>query len=458
MSDGALRDASPEDFDFTVETLGDCVVESPLKRRNFIGSDERVIVPSDLGTVQRLLSEGKPIPSMERAGAREKLFHPPFMTRAAIVTCGGLCPGLNSVIKGLVETLHQEYGVTEVYGIPYGYRGLNAEYGHRPVVLGPDQVDTIHHEGGSILGSSRGAQDPDKMVQTLVNLRANLLFTVGGDGTLKGAMKIVEAIKKRRLAISVVGIPKTVDNDIHFVGPTFGFETAVYHSGPVITSAHVEAKNAYRGIGLVRLMGRDSGFIAAYSSLANPVVNICLIPEQELVLEGEHGLLKALERRMEKKDHAVIVVAEGAGQQLFNDTPQSDASGNVLKKDIGVLLSQRIKQHFDSIGNPIEMKYFDPSYLIRSVPASGTDQILCHRLAEAAVHAAMAGRTNTVVGVWNRSFVNVPISVATFERQKVDTQGALWRSVLASTRQEMYFQQEAADSAAAPGSVVQAVS
>ncbi len=456
MSDGALRDQRPEDFDFNVETLGECVVESPLKRRTFIGPEERVVVPSDLQTVERCVRQGIPVPSMERAGPREKIFHPPFMTRAAIVTCGGLCPGLNSVIKGLVETLHQEYGVTEVYGIPYGYRGLNAEFGHRPVVLGPDEVDEIHLEGGSILGSSRGEQDPDKMVQTLVNLRCNLLFTVGGDGTLRGASTIVEAIKRRRLAISVVGIPKTVDNDIHFVGPTFGFETAVYHSTPVITSAHVEAKNAYRGIGLVRLMGRDSGFIAAYSTLANPVVNICLIPEQELILEGESGLLRGLERRFEKKDHAVIVVAEGAGQNLFQGAPASDASGNVLKKDIGVLLSQRIKQHFESIGKPIEMKYFDPSYLIRSVPASGTDQILCHRLAEAAVHAAMAGRTNTVVGVWNRTFVNVPIAAATFERQHVDTQGPLWRSVLASTRQEMYFKLDDADREAASSRTVAA--
>lgn len=449
MSEGALRNQRPEDFDFTVETLGECVVESPLKRRTFIGSHERVVVPSDLETVERCLAQGLPVPSMERAGPREKIFHPPFMTRAAIVTCGGLCPGLNSVIKGIVETLHHEYGVTEVYGIPYGYRGLNAEYGHRPVVLGPDEVDEIHLEGGSILGSSRGEQDPDKMVQTLVNLRANLLFTVGGDGTQRGASKIVEAIRRRRLAISVVGIPKTVDNDIHFVGPTFGFETAVYHSTPVITSAHVEAKSAYRGIGLVRLMGRDSGFIAAYASLANPVVNICLIPEQELVLEGESGLLRGLERRFEKKDHAVIVVAEGAGQNLFEGVPESDASGNVLKKDIGALLSQRIKQHFESLGKPIEMKYFDPSYLLRSVPASGTDQILCHRLAEAAVHAAMAGRTNTVVGVWNRSFVNVPIAAATYERQRVDPEGALWRSVLASTRQEMYFRLDEEGEAAA---------
>lgn len=439
MSDGAVRD-DPQRFDFTVATLGECTVDSPLRRRTFIQSEERVVVPSDLETIELCLRENLPIPAMERAGPRRKIFHPPFMTRAAIVTCGGLCPGLNSVIKGLVETLHQEYGVTEVYGIPYGYRGLDAANGHRPVVLGPDEVDTIHLLGGSILGSSRGAQDPDRMVDTLVNLRCNLLFTVGGDGTLRGAAKIVEAIERRRLAISVVGIPKTIDNDIHFVGSTFGFETAVYHSTPVITSAHVEAKSVPRGVGLVQLMGRDSGFIAAYASLANPVVNMCLIPEVDLQLDGEHGLLRALERRFEKKNHALIVVAEGAGQHLFEGQPDSyDASGNKLKHDIGPYLNQRITEHFTKIGKPIAMKYFDPSYLIRSVPASGTDQILCHRLAEAAVHAAMAGRTNMVVGVWNRHFVNVPISVATYERQKVDVQGALWRSVLASTSQEKWF-------------------
>lgn len=439
MSDGAVRD-DPKRFDFTVETLGPCTVDSPLRRRTFIRPDERVVVPSDLETIELCQREGLPIPTMERAGPREKIFHPPFMTRAAIVTCGGLCPGLNSVIKGLVETLHHEYGVTEVYGIPYGYRGLDAANGHRPVVLGPDEVDTIHMEGGSILGSSRGPQDPERMVQTLVNLRCNLLFTVGGDGTLRGASAIAAVIKRRRLEISVVGIPKTIDNDIHFVGSTFGFETAVYHSTPVITSAHVEAKSVPRGVGLVQLMGRDSGFIAAYATLANPVVNMCLIPEVELCLEGEHGLLRALERRFEKKNHAVIVVAEGAGQHLFEELPESyDASGNKLKHDIGPYLNQRISEHFRALGAPVSMKYFDPSYLIRSVPASGTDQILCHRLAEAAVHAAMAGRTNMVVGMWNRHFVNVPIAVATYERQKVDVNGALWRSVLASTRQEQWF-------------------
>ncbi len=437
-----------ESFDFTVDQLGECVVESPVKTPGFITDEARVLVPSQLRTLQRIVAEGKEIPTMDQAGPREKIYHAPFRIRAAIVTCGGLCPGLNSVIKGIVETLHFQYGVEEVYGIPYGYAGLNPAFGHQPVHLDLDGVDTIHLEGGSILGSSRGQQDVGTMVRTLKNLRVNVLFAVGGDGTLKGASAIAGEIKRQRLDISVVGIPKTIDNDLHFVGSTFGFQTAVYASSPVITNAHVEANSAFNGLGIVKLMGRDSGFIAAYATLANPVVNLCLIPEEELVLEGEYGLLKALERRFQRKKHAVIVVAEGAGQSLFRELPERrDRSGNVLKHDIGLLLVDRIKAHFQDVGVPLELKYFDPSYMIRSVPATGTDQILCNRLAENAVHAAMAGRTNVVVGFWNRHFVNVPIPAATHERQKIDLQGSLWRSVLASTRQEEYFRPDSVPAA-----------
>jgi 6-phosphofructokinase 1 len=431
-----------ESFDFNVETLGECNVESPLlgQNRTFVGVDEKITVSNDADEILTLLKDGKGLPVMEAAGPREKLYHPNFMTRAAIVTCGGLCPGLNSVIKGIVETLIQEYSVNEVYGVPYGYEGLVASKGHKPHILDAECVDMIHMDGGSILGSSRGAQDVGEMVQSLVNMRVNLFFAIGGDGTLRGASKIADEIKRRKLAISVVGIPKTIDNDLYFIGNSFGFETAVYQSYPVITAAHMEAKSAYNGLGIVKLMGRDSGFISAYAALANPVVNFCLIPEQDIVLEGENGLLKALERRFRRKQHAVLVIAEGAGQNLFSDLPErKDASGNILKYDIGTYLLERISEYFKEIEVPLTTKYFDPSYSIRSVPASGTDQILCHRLAENAVHAAMAGRTNVVMGYWNRNFVNVPIPAATHERQKIDLEGSLWRSVLATTGQEKYF-------------------
>lgn len=429
-------------FDFTVDTLGECRIPSPLsgKQQSYVADGERIVVVSDVKAIKAYEENDGRIPSMETAGPREKIFHAHHLSRAAVVTCGGLCPGLNSVIKGVVETLNQEYGIKEVIGIPFGYAGLADPKGHPPIMLDSDKVDTIHMDGGSILGTSRGSQDVATMVQNLVNMRIDMLFTIGGDGTLKGASAIAEEIRRRGLEISVVGVPKTIDNDLQFVGSTFGFETAVYQSTPVITAAHAEARSVYNGLGIVKLMGRDSGFISAYATLANPVVNFCLIPEDDWSLEGPNGLLKALERRFRRKSHAVIAIAEGAGQGLFEDLPaEHDASGNVLKHDIGVYLCERFRDHFAALGIPMSLKYFDPSYSIRSVAASGTDQILCHRLAEYAVHAAMAGKTNMVTGYWNRSFVNVPIPVATYERQKIDTRSSLWRSVLACTGQEKYF-------------------
>jgi len=307
--------------------------------------------------------------------------------------------------------------------------------------LTPELVDTIHENGGTILGSSRGEQDPRVMVDTLQRLNINMLFCVGGDGTLRGAHAIAEEVAARGLPISVVGIPKTVDNDLNLVDRTFGFETAVYSAADVITNAHMEAKGAYNGLGVVKLMGRDSGFIAAWASLANSVVNICLIPEVRFELEGDEGLLKALERRFAKgKTHAVIVVAEGAGQHLFEGQPEiRDASGNILKYDIGPFLCDKIRKHFEKLGTEANVKYFDPSYIIRSVPAKGTDAIFCYQLAENAVHAAMSGRTDMLVGSTAGDFTNVPIPYAISERKKVDVDGSLWHGVLSATRQNDYF-------------------
>ncbi|WFB34469.1 ATP-dependent 6-phosphofructokinase [Kiritimatiellota bacterium B12222] len=429
-------------FDFNVDKLGPCNVPSPLKLKThqYIREEHRTLVNSDLSTLLNSDGDLSSLPSMETAGPHAKIFHPHFLSRVAIVTCGGLCPGLNSVIKGIVETLTQEYGVREIYGIPYGYAGLADPQSHPPQILDADGVDTIHMEGGSILGTSRGSQDVKRMVQNLSSMRINMLFAIGGDGTLKGASHISEEIKKQKLEISVVGVPKTIDNDIQFVGNSFGFETAVYQSTPVITAAHVEARSVYNGLGIVKLMGRDSGFISAYATLANPVVNFCLVPEDSWQLDGENGLLKAVERRFRRKSHAVIIVAEGAGQHLFQDLPDNrDASGNLLKQDIGAFLCEKFKDYFSEKKIPTSLKYFDPSYSIRSIPASGTDQIQCHRLAENAVHAAMAGKTNMVIGYWNETFVNVPIPAATYARKKIDTDGTLWRSVMACTGQAKYF-------------------
>lgn len=423
-----------------ISVLGDCSVPSPLRRQRFVGADFRIAVHADVRDIRRHHDAGEEPPSFQGAGPREKIYHDPSWTRAAIVTCGGLCPGLNDVIKGVVQVLWFDYGVRSIFGVPYGYAGLNPAKGHSPIPLNPDVVDTIHEDGGTILGSSRGAQDVDTMVDTLIRMNINVLFCVGGDGTLRGAHAVAEELTRRGQKISVIGIPKTIDNDLNFVDRTFGFESAVYAASEVITNANTEANGAFNGVGVVKLMGRDSGFIAAYASLANSVVNFCLVPELDFELDGESGLLRSLERRFERgKDHAVVVVAEGAGQHLFQDHEERhDASGNRLHDDIGELVHRRIKGHFAEVGTEVNVKYFDPSYIIRSVAAQGTDAIFCYQLAANAVHAAMAGKHDMVVGTWNGHFTHLPIVLATSQRKKLDMDGQLWHAVISATRQRDY--------------------
>ena len=415
--------------DFTIEKLGEPTLDSPLNGIDFVPDDANVAYFNDTHELAADAQNGTPC-AFEQAGPRRKIFHDPAWSKAAILTAGGLCPGLNDVIKFLTKTLHQQYNVPVVYGIKYGYRGLNPAFKLEPVILQDEDVDDIHEAGGSILGSSRGRQDEKIMVDTLARMNINLLFCIGGDGTLRCAHDVAQEIRRRKLAISVVGIPKTIDNDICFIDKSFGFETAIYTSSLFITTAHNEAEGAYNGIGLIKVMGRDSGFIAAYATLANSHVTYCLVPEKPFTLEGPDGLLPNLEQRLMQKHHAVIIVAEGAGQELFQAQQQNkDASGNVLHQDIGLLLKDRINAYFKERKIEINLKYFDPSYTIRSVAAHGTDAVFCTMLAQNAVHAAMSGRTDMVVGHWHDAFTHVPISLATSSRKKIDLNSQLWNSV-----------------------------
>lgn len=426
--------------DLMIEQLGEPEIESPLTHVDFVNDTDRIAYYSDVDMLKKYLEQDKTGPSFERAGPRSKLYHDPAWMRAAIVTCGGLCPGLNDVIKGIVNTLCNSYGVRNVLGIRYGYRGLSPKYELEPMTLTPDNVDSIHEDGGTILGASRGQQSNDEIVMMLHRMNVNTLFCIGGDGTLRAAGEICDEIKKRDLRINVIGVPKTIDNDVSFTEKTFGFETAVYSAAPVITCAHDEAGGAYNGIGLIKLMGRDSGFIASSATLANSLVNFCLIPEVPFELEGPHGLLPALKYRLKKKNHCVIIVAEGAGQHLFKDNKRNkDASGNVLHEDIGAFLKNKISEYMKREKIDHTIKYFDPSYMIRGVPARGTDAIFCYHLAEHAAHAAMAGKTKMIVGQWHSHFTYVPIEMATTKRRKVNPNSQLWQSVLGVTRQNYYF-------------------
>lgn len=432
--------AHPEVYSCLVDSLGECKIPSPIRHHDFIQEGERVLLTEHVPLRDWLQKKLGHEPTFERAGPHEKIFHDPSWTRVGILTAGGICPGLNNVIKGLVEILSFDYGIKTIYGIRFGYAGLSPRFGYPPIMLNPDVVDTIHEVGGTILGSSRGQQPTEEIVDTLVRMNINVLFCIGGDGSLRCACDIAEECQRRKLSISVIGVPKTIDNDLQFVGPSFGFETAVAEATGVIRSAHVEARGTFNGIGLVKLMGRDSGFIAASATVSNPVVNFCLIPEVDFEMDGPNGLLAALERRFASgKTHTVVVVAEGAGQKLVEGVEERDASGNILKKDIGEFIKRRITRHFKDKGIVSSVKYFDPSYMIRSVPARGTDAIRCYMLARNAVHAAMAGRTNCVVGSVGEWYTVVPIRLATIERQKVLVHSDLWRSVIDATGQEFYF-------------------
>jgi 6-phosphofructokinase 1 len=420
------------DIDFTISRLGECRITSPLSGVRFTTDDERILYHARLEDLQAWLDKGAEPPSMEAAGPRDKLFFDPSRLACGIVTCGGLCPGLNDVIRSIVLSLYHHYGVNKVYGFRFGYEGLVRRYGHKPLVLTPDAVNRINEIGGTILGSSRGPQDPAEMVKTLDDLKIGILFTIGGDGTLRGAQKITEEAARQGIALSVIGIPKTIDNDISFLQKTFGFETAVTEAHRSTYAANTEAEAARNGIGLVKLMGRDSGFIAAFAVLVDSQVNFCLVPEVPFTLER---FLAELKQRLERRGHAVIVVAEGAGQDLVGKTSERDASGNVKHGDIGAFLRDAIKEHFKRTNMEISIKYIDPSYTIRSMPANAHDSAFCLLLGQTAVHAGISGRTNMVVGFWNHQFTHVPISLAVSKRKKIDPEGDLWSSVLLSTGQ-----------------------
>jgi 6-phosphofructokinase 1 len=417
------------------QKLGEPTYDSPLAARfregEFVSDDLFAFAFDDvdkLGTPEAL--------AFEHAGPRQRIYHNPFDTRVGIVTCGGLCPGLNNVIRSATQELRWNYGVTRVYGIKYGYEGLNPECGHEPIDLTIDYVDSIHHAGGTKLGSSRGHQPPEAMCEQLRRFGINVLLCIGGDGTQRGAHALQLETEKRGMKVSIVGIPKTIDNDVAYCDRSFGVTTAVAEAVRALNAAHEEARGAYNGIGLVKLMGRDAGFIAAMATVASQEVNFTLIPEQPFKLEGERGFLALLEKRLKARQHALVVVAEGAGQDLFDQEALGyDKSGNRRYGDIGLLLREKIEEYFRSKQIPVAIKYIDPSYTIRSVPANSEDAALCDQYARQAVHAAMAGKTDMVVSSTRGNFVHVPSELVTATKRRLSLTSYLWRAVLSSTRQ-----------------------
>lgn len=425
--------------DLTISRLGTSRIQSPLSLSTTKGDGRGDFVPANSQIryqIDTLPGAAHQDLVLEQAGPRERIFFHPENTTAAIVTCGGLCPGLNNVIRSIFYELKHNYRVPRILGIHDGYTGLNPEQGRPPLQLTDEDVVEIHKLGGVILGTSRGPQDAEVVVKFLHRENIDILFCVGGDGTLRGAHAISREIARQGLKISVAGVPKTIDNDIPFVYRTFGFSTALEEAQQALRCAHAEANSAVNGVGLVKLMGRHAGFITAYAALANQDANFVLVPEIDFPLEGPDGLLVSLQQRLKRRHHAVIAVAEGAGQYLFDsDHDHLDASGNPKFHDIGPFLKLQIEQHFHEQRIPLSVKYIDPSYLIRSVPANTQDRLLSNQMARFAVHAAMAGNTDVLIGHWNNRFVHVPIGTAVRTSKRMEVEGDLWTSILLSTGQ-----------------------
>jgi 6-phosphofructokinase 1 len=420
----------PHETDIPV--LGKAKIENHLVTGRFIDDDAGVLVCINKHDFKQITAD--PV-FFQEAGPREHVFFDPSKTKCAVVTCGGLCPGLNDVIRAIVLEAYENYDVVSVIGVRYGLEGFIPSFGHSFKELTPENVEPIHEFGGTILGTSRGPQSVEHIVDTLERMNVNILFMIGGDGTMRAAQRIVEEISSRNLKISLVGVPKTIDNDISFVARSFGFDTAVDKAGEAIRCAHAEAVGAPGGIGMVKLMGRDSGHIAAQAALNVKVVDFVLVPEDPFEMEGEKGLLAALERKLDTQGHAVVVVAEGAGVNLLNRPNEKDESGNKRQADICGFLIDGIKGHFKGKDKEMNLKFIDPSYIIRSVQANSNDRIYCGFLGQNAVHAAMAGKTACVVGRWNGRFVHIPLELVTRGVKKINPQSNFWRTVIESTGQ-----------------------
>jgi 6-phosphofructokinase 1 len=429
--------------DLNIANLGAREFSSPGWERNFAAegsgwhSDgDRILLNDHVTSVRDAMRSGVEPPTIELAGPRRDIYFRPSETCCAIITCGGLCPGINDVIRAIVMHAYHGYGVRRILGIQYGYEGLDPAYNHKPIELTPETVANIPYFGGSFLASSRGRKDTKVMVNRLEALGVNILFVIGGDGSQRGAHDIYEEACRRGSKMAIVGVPKTIDNDLMFMDRSFGYQTAFAEAFRAVMAAHTEARGARNGVGLVRLMGRDSGFIACSAALATGEANVVLIPEVPFSLEGRNGLLAVLEDRLASRGHAVIITSEGAGQDLISDAERNcDASGNKLHADIGIFLKDKINAHFKERKIELNLKYIDPSYMIRSVPAAPEDRIFCLNLGRHAVHAGMAGKTGMIVARMHQRFVHLPMNLVTRGRRKVDPNGDLWRSVVEATGQ-----------------------
>lgn len=408
--------------------------------------ESRRLATADVDILRLFEQAGSPPPSFPEAGPRKELCFDPHRVKAAVVTTGGLAPGLNSVVHSIVDRHFNTYELNEtlggaVYGIYDGFRGLR-DCASNSTTLNPKVTLDWLRQGGSNLGSIR-FRDPqgekhlvDEIAKSITQMAIDILYVIGGDGSQLIAHKVAQAVP----SISVLGVPKTMDNDVLWVRESFGFDTTVEQATHAINALHFEAQSTRR-VGLLQFFGAESGFVAANAALASGQVDLVLIPEAFNNLSDEQlqhywkMLLGHLDDRVKRQahmPHAIVVVAEGVETALVQQ--KSRKLGR--KGDFLELLKQDIAGKVrDRRGRCLEIFVNEPRHYIRSGAANAHDQIFCERLGALAVDNGLAGYTNCMVSHWLTEYVLVPLELVVQGQKSIQTSGMFWRQVETSTGQ-----------------------
>ena len=448
-----LRDYA-ENLPTKVELLGPLTVPNPASEESvglYRTPEARKTVTADMDVIAQFQARAQPVPAFLEAGPRRMLFHEPQSVRAVVVTSGGLAPGLNCVVHGIVTRHWNTYGVNAarrggIFGIYDGFVGLyNKPLDKTPASLRPEITEPWLDRGGSMLGARRFHEQElgelaDQITANLALNDINILYVIGGDGSLKVAHEIAQRAKARN--ISVVGIPKTMDNDVLWVWQSFGFNTAVQKAAEVVNTMHAEAESTRR-VGLIELFGAESGFVAANATLASGHVDLVLVPEIFLALcpqQCEALLDRFIEYlsqtvRSKERAHAIVVLAEGVGE-LFKQRQVKlggqPVSGKNFAGELRDFLQGGLK---DPLGRVVDVFVNQPRHNIRAVPANAYDQIYCARLGALAVDNALAGYTDVMVSQWLTEYVLVPLELVALGKKSIPPGGMFWKQVVSSTGQ-----------------------
>lgn len=329
--------------------------------------------------------------------------------KIGILTGGGDCPGLNAVIRAVVWRAYQ-YGSYEVWGIRNGWRGVVEETVQK---LERKDVGGILYRGGTILGTSRTNPFKDKptLERTLRNIKRMGLYAivaVGGEDTLGVAYRLSgEGIK-------VVGVPKTIDNDIAGTDYTFGFDTAVHIATEAVDRIHTTAESHDRVV-VIEVMGRHAGWIAAFSGIAGGA-DIVLVPEHPVDIGDVAGVIRR--RREAGKNFSIVVVAEGArikGHELILSSKKKDAFGHVQLGGIGSVLAGLIEEE-----TGFETRVTVLGHIQRGGTPTAYDRVLATRYGVAAMEAIHKKQFSTLAALKGKDIKPIPLKTMASKLKTID--------------------------------------